>query len=91
VHEQNALRAALLPAAGVGILVALPGHIIKVVNIGAQDLPVKARVLQEHLQAVQEGGTGKAVQQSKWVGGCLWRARAAKAGPNPAAQPAVIS
>lgn len=28
----------------------LPGHVVKLVHVGAQDLPIKARVLQEYLQ-----------------------------------------
>lgn len=38
-----------LPA-GVGVLVALPGHIVHVGHIRTEKLPVKASVLQEHLQ-----------------------------------------
>jgi hypothetical protein len=39
-----------LSAAGVCILVALPGHVVNIAHVRTQNLPVKSRVLQEHLQ-----------------------------------------
>ena len=52
VHEQDGLRAALLAAARVRVLVALPGHVVRLSHIRSQDLPVEARVLQEYLRTV---------------------------------------
>jgi hypothetical protein len=60
VHEQDGLRAALLAAARVRVLVALPGHVVRLSHVGAQDLPVKAGVLQEDLRAGQTLSEGAA-------------------------------
>jgi hypothetical protein len=51
VCEHDGLCAALLTAAGVGVLVALPGDVwqILLACIRTQHLPVKPSVLQEHL------------------------------------------
>lgn len=55
VHEEDGLRAALLARARVRVLVALPGHVVDVAHVGAQDLPVEARVLDANA-AAQVGG-----------------------------------
>lgn len=52
VHEEDGLRTALLPAAGIGVLIALPGYIINIADIWAQHLPVKPSILQEHLHKI---------------------------------------
>jgi hypothetical protein len=45
VHKQHGLCAALLAGARVGVLVTLPRDVVDVADIGAEDLPVKAGVL----------------------------------------------
>jgi hypothetical protein len=55
VHEQHRLRGALLPAARVRVLVALPRHVRLVGHIRPQDLPVEARILQKHLRRHSSG------------------------------------
>ena len=60
VLEQDGLCTALLACGGVGILVALPGHVVEVCHIRPEDLPVKARILQVHLQG--EGVRQRLVQ-----------------------------
>ena len=50
VLEEYGLRAALLPRGSIGILVALPGHIVKVCHIRPQNLPVEPSIFQVHLQ-----------------------------------------
>jgi len=49
VHEEQGLRAAFLSAAGIGILVALPGHVVHIADIRPQNLPVEACILEEDL------------------------------------------
>jgi len=51
VSKQDGLGAALLAAARVRVLVALPSDVWQVggARVGAQDLPVKPRVLQKDL------------------------------------------
>mmetsp|Transcript_13912 Transcript_13912/g.29726 ORF Transcript_13912/g.29726 Transcript_13912/m.29726 type:complete len:446 (+) Transcript_13912:293-1630(+) len=49
MRKENGLRGALLAGAGVGVLVALPGDVVHVLHVGAQNLPVEARVLDLHL------------------------------------------
>ena len=48
--EENGLRAAFLPCGSIGVLIALPGHIVKVRHIWPQNLPVKPCILQVDLQ-----------------------------------------
>ena len=50
VHEEDGLRAALLAAARIRILVGLPRHIVHVAHIWPQQLPVEAGILQEYLR-----------------------------------------
>mmetsp|Transcript_87318 Transcript_87318/g.208881 ORF Transcript_87318/g.208881 Transcript_87318/m.208881 type:complete len:347 (-) Transcript_87318:208-1248(-) len=49
VHEEHGLCAALLAREAVGVVVRLPGHVLHVCHVGAQDLPVEACVLQLYL------------------------------------------
>lgn len=58
VHDEQALCAALLAAAGVCVLVGLPGHIVDLGHIGPQQLPVIAGVLQEDLCGGERLGGG---------------------------------
>jgi len=54
-HTRAHLRAALLARVRVGVLVALPSHVVHVPHIGAQNLPIEARVFELHF-AVQVPG-----------------------------------
>mmetsp|Transcript_43423 Transcript_43423/g.72371 ORF Transcript_43423/g.72371 Transcript_43423/m.72371 type:complete len:303 (+) Transcript_43423:84-992(+) len=48
VHEHDGLRAALLSAAGVRVLVALPGRVVHILHVRPEDLPVEASVFDLH-------------------------------------------
>jgi len=54
VLEEDRLGAALLPCGCIGILVTLPGHVVEVCHIWAQNLPVESGILQVHLQNISE-------------------------------------
>lgn len=49
VHEHDALRTALLPAASISILICLPGHVVYIRDIRAKHLPVITSILKIHL------------------------------------------
>mmetsp|Transcript_36971 Transcript_36971/g.73164 ORF Transcript_36971/g.73164 Transcript_36971/m.73164 type:complete len:247 (+) Transcript_36971:713-1453(+) len=52
MNEAHALRAALLPTAGICILVCLPCNVVKVNDIGTKNLPIETGILNADL-AVQ--------------------------------------
>mmetsp|Transcript_19793 Transcript_19793/g.41168 ORF Transcript_19793/g.41168 Transcript_19793/m.41168 type:complete len:289 (-) Transcript_19793:188-1054(-) len=55
MDEADALGAALLAAASICILVALPGDVLKVVDVRPKDLPVEARIFNADLALQIQG------------------------------------
>ena len=71
VDEADRLRGALLARERVRVLVRLPGHVLKVVDVRPQDLPVEARVLELDLAAEVERellGHGLAPREERHLG-----------------------